>query len=166
MSTIKLIKTEMKIQKTFNEFLDGKTLPISCCNRVMEQLVDKDTRLLDYTRTVERVKNKLNSSKIKQEQNVLYVDFPFLHANEERPVLVRLLNMKYGNGYFIVVNMQEVVYVPAGCKNTHSGNELEQWLSEVTEKHLARIKVSERKLKTKQYVDNVKAFFRLSSKTV
>lgn len=163
---IKLIKTEMKIQKTFNEFLGGKTLPLSCCNLVMEQLVDKDTRLLDYTRTVERVKNKLNSSKIKQEENVLYVDFPFLHANEERPVLVRLLNMKYGNGYFIVVNMREVVYVPAGCKNTHSGNELEQWLSEVTEKHLARIRVSERKLKVKNTVERVKSFFSLTKKPI
>ena len=164
MSTIKLVKTQTKTQKLFNEFLDGKTLPPVCCERIMAELVN-DGRISNYFATVERVKRKLNMFVVKQEENVLFITFPFLHADEERPVLVRLLNMKYGNSCFMVVNLKEVVYVPAGSKITNSSNELEQWLSEVTEKHLARIKVSERKLKMKQYVDSVKAFFHLSNKT-
>lgn len=164
MSTIKLIKTQTKTQKLFNEFLDGKTLPPICCERIMAELVDEG-RIPNYFATVERVKRKLSMSAVGKEENVLFINFPFLHADEERPVLIRLLNMKYGNSCFMVVNLKEVVYVPAGSKNTNSGNELEQWLSEVTGKHLVRIKVSERKLKMKQYVDSVKNFFHLSSKT-
>lgn len=164
MSTIKLIKTQTKTQKLFNEFLDGKTLPPVCCERIMAELGDGPW-WSTYHEVVERVKQKLNTVMVCREENVLFITFPFLHADEERPVLVRLLNMKYGNSFFIVVNLKEVIYVPAGSKNTNSGNELEQWLSEVTGKHLARIKVSERKLKMKQYVDSVKTFFHLSSKT-
>lgn len=165
MSTIKLIKTQTKTQILFNEFLDGKIIPLACCDKIMTELVP-DGRIPSYPTTVERVKRKLNVSAVDREENVLFVNFPFLHPNEERPVLVRLLNMKYGNSYFIVINLEEVAYVPIGSKNTNSGNELEQWLSEVTEKHLARVRVSERKLKLKQYVDSVRAFFGLSSKTV
>lgn len=165
MSTIKLIKTQTKTQKLFNEFLDGKNLPLACCERIMTELGD-GLWWSTYHEVIERVKQKLNTTMVCREENVLFITFPFLHTDEERPVLIRLLNMKYGNSFFIVLNLKEVVYVPAGSKITNSGNELEQWLSEVTEKHLARIKVSERKLKMKQHVDNVKNFFRLSSKTV
>ena len=161
--TIMLVKTETRIQKLFKEFLDGKPLPASCCDTVMKELVNEDL-VVNYLATVERVKSKLSMNTIECEQNVLYVNFRFLCKEEERPVLIRLLNMKYGNGYFIIVNMSEVVYVPGGSKNTCTTNEMEQWLYEVTEKHLARVRMSERKLKVKNYVAQVKNFFMSSKK--
>ena len=50
MSTIKLIKTQTKTQKLFNEFLDGKTLPPICCERIMAELVNNTLKHAEWSR--------------------------------------------------------------------------------------------------------------------
>ena len=161
--TINLIRTVTKSQLLFEEFIDGKIIPIPACDKVLKDLSDGD-HTYGYAFTLNLIKNKLKSSDVKFEENVMFVNFNYTFPVEERPVLIRMLNMKYGNSNFIVVNLQEVVYVPPESKKTQSCNQLEEWLSNVTEKHLARIKMSERKLKMKGYVDEVKNFFRPTKK--
>lgn len=161
--TITLIKTETKSQILFQEFLDGKTLPVSACNLVLQDLAKGDHGF-GYEFILNIVKGKLTSGCLSTEENILFVKYNYTFPDEERPILIRLLNMKYGTNNFIVVNLKELVYVPAGSKNYNSGNELEEWLSNVTGKHLAQIKMSERKLKMKGYVDRVKNFFRPTKK--
>lgn len=158
---VNYVKIETQSQKLFKDFLNGVTIPTSSCELVMEDLISDD-RIPNYVGTMERVKRKLSFSVIKNVENVLFVTFNYLHAEEERPVLVRLLNMHYHGSMFIVVNMSELVYIPEGSKNTLTLNELSSWLSEVAEKHLARIKVSERKEKIDSFVSQVKSFFHLT----
>lgn len=141
---IKLIKTETNSYKLFKSFIDGKTLPESACERIIQDLTNKDF-YTPYKNLVEQVKNKLHYSKVTKEENVIFVKYHYLDAEEERPVLIRMINIHYGAGYFIVVNNSELVYVPAESTITLSKNELSDWLSEVAGKHLTRTKMSKRK---------------------
>lgn len=162
---ITLIKTETNSQILFQDFIDGKIIPISACNLVLQDLAKGDHGF-GYEFIVNIVKRKLTSGCVTREENILFVKYAYTFTEEERPILIRLLNMKYGVNNFIVVNLKELIYVPAGSKKYNSGNELEEWLSNVTGKHLVRIKMSERKLKVKNYIERIKNFFHPTKKTI
>ena len=128
------VKLQTQTQKTFQEFIDGKHLGVFACDAVLKDLSD-GKEFDSYEKIVSVVKNRLKLENIHKREGVIFVDFNYLLKEQERPVLVRVLNMIFGTRSFIVVNMQEVVYIPAGCKNNQSLNELSGWLSEVAARH-------------------------------
>lgn len=152
MSEVKYVKLQTQTEKTFREFIDGKCLPASACEHVMRELSD-GKEFDEYERIVSVVKNRLKFESIAKRDGVLFVDFNYLKKDQERPVLIRVLNMVFGTHYFIVVNMQEVVYFPAGCKNNQSLNELSGWLTEVAEKHLVATN-------KKSFIESIKGMFK------
>lgn len=139
MTEVKYVKLQTQTQRTFQEFIDGKHLPASACEHVMTELSD-GKKFDPYERIVSVVKNRLRLANIHKREGVLFVDFKYLLKEQERPVLIRVLNMIFGTHNFIVVNMEEVVYIPAGCKNNQSLNELSGWLTQVADRHAKEIK--------------------------
>lgn len=159
------------------QFLGGKTLPISFCEKILTD-ISSGSSVETYSALMEKVKKRVNWNTISKGENVVFVSYYLTTEDEQKElsVLVRLINIRFGSENFIVLNHNNVIYVPPGSKINNSVNELSDWLSKVTEKHLARIKMSRRKQAIKSYVTapvavlktswkNVKTFFKGDTRT-
>lgn len=149
--TIRYIKTKTQSQILFEEFLAGVTLPQSCCERVVSDLNDGSFK--SYNITIKRVQARLNSSQILSMKGVTFVDFQYRDKEVDIPVLIRFLNMTHCKGQmFIVVNKEDLVYLPNGSKNNSSLNELVEYVSQVQKEYL-------KNLRKQEMVNKVKSMF-------
>lgn len=154
---LQLVKTKTQSQNLFEEFMDGVTLPHSSCERVVSDL--NDGYFKSYTMTVNRVQGRLTSDQITTLKGVTFVDFQYRNKEVDIPVLVRLLNMTHCKGQmFIVVNNEDLVYLPNGSKNNSSLNELVDYVLSVQKEHLKLVK-------KKEMVNKVKAMFTINRLT-
>ena len=148
---IQYIKTKTQSQTLFEEFLDGVTLPHSSCERVVSDL--NDGFFKSYNAIVNRVQARLNSTQILSMKGVTFVDFQYRNKEVDIPVLIRFLNMTHCKGQmFIVVNKEDLVYLPNGSKNNSSLNELVEYVSQVQKEYL-------KNLKKQEMVNKVKSMF-------
>lgn len=148
---LQTIKTKTQSQILFEEFMDGETLPHSACERVISDL--NDGYFKSYSMVVNRVRNRLSSENISTIKGVTFVDFQYRNKEVDLPVLVRFLNMTHCKGkMFIVVNQEDLVYLPSGSKNNYSTNELVEYVSSVQKEHL-------KQLKKKELVGKIKTMF-------
>lgn len=155
--TLEVVKTKSHSQELFESFIDGAVLPMSACDRVMNDL--GDVLNPDYQNVVAYVQHYLRADSVVSCSDVTFVNFRFCDKDTELPVLVRFLNLTHCKGHnFIVVNNSDLVYFPNGCKKNNSINELVEYVSNVQKAHL-------KQLKKKETVDKVKAMFTFAKAT-
>lgn len=123
-----LFFTDIKtgIQQQLEWFLDGKNLPIEVGALIIRDLSDDKSDPEQYVDILSKVKSKLTDSDILINNNVLYVDYDsgVETSKSELATLVRMINLRYSGQFTIILNHEEVLYVPSDYKYTTSHNEM------------------------------------------
>lgn len=123
-----LFFTDIKtgIQQQLEWFLDGKNLPIEVGAMILRDLSDDKSDPEHYVDILAKVKGKLNDRDILINNNVLYVDYEsgVDTSKPELATLVRMINLRYSGQFTVILNHEEVLYVPSDYKYTTSHNEM------------------------------------------
>ena len=128
-----LYMTQIKtgIESQLEWFLAGHNLPMEMGQIVVSELAPEIFFKESYKELIDRVKLRLNADSIIVRGGMLYVDYDaFVKTSKaELATLVRFINMRHDGHYTIVMNHEEVLYIPEDYKNNTSIHEMMAELS-------------------------------------
>lgn len=146
-----LFFTDIKtgIQQQLEWFLDGKNLPIEVGTMIVRDLSDDKSDPEHYVDILAKVKGKLTNSDILINNNVLYVDYEsgVETSKSELATLVRMINLRYSGQFTIILNHEEVLYVPSDYKYTTAHNEMMKDLEALVKNNRSRNGYKQKNLK-------------------
>ena len=118
------IKTSMEYQLQW--FLNGSNLPLEMGQLVVDELAPEEYLKESYKDLIGRVKIRLMSDCIVRRGGILYVDYkPMVTTSKaELATLVRFINIRYDGNYTIIMNHEEVLYIPEDYKNNSTIDEV------------------------------------------